>query len=135
MSRGMNAELEADRGRAPGSNVLGGDAVPLSPRVAELNYRHAFHAGNFADILKHAAILMTLSALQARQPRLTVIDTHAGSGVYALRGPAARKSNEAQAGVLRLMAGPAPAALEPLKRQVAALNEGGETGLYPGSPP
>ncbi|OHB37506.1 MAG: 23S rRNA (adenine(2030)-N(6))-methyltransferase RlmJ [Phenylobacterium sp. RIFCSPHIGHO2_01_FULL_70_10] len=99
-----------------------------------MNYRHAFHAGNFADILKHAAILMTLSALQARQPRLTVIDTHAGSGVYDLRGPAARKSNEAQAGVLRLMAGPAPAALEPLKRQVAALNEGGETVLYPGSP-
>jgi hypothetical protein len=43
-----------------------------------MNYRHSFHAGNFADILKHAAILMTLSALQARQPRLTVIDTHAG---------------------------------------------------------
>ena len=99
-----------------------------------MNYRHAFHAGNFADVLKHAALLATLSALQARHAALTVVDTHAGSGVYDLRGPAAQKSKEAQAGVLRMMAGPAPAALAALKRAVAALNTGGETVLYPGSP-
>jgi len=99
-----------------------------------LNYRHAFHAGNFADILKHAALLATLEALQARHPKVTVVDTHAGSGVYDLRGPAAQKSKEAQAGVLRMMGQAAPAALDQLKRAVAALNGGGETVLYPGSP-
>lgn len=100
-----------------------------------MNYRHAFHAGNFADILKHAAILQVLSALQARAPALTVVDTHAGSGIYDLRGPAARKSREAEAGVLRMMAADdAPAALGPLKAAVAALNGDGEIVLYPGSP-
>ena len=99
-----------------------------------MNYRHAFHAGNFADILKHAAILQVLAALQAHQSHITVVDTHAGSGVYDLRGPAAQKSKEAQDGVLRMMTGSAPDALAPLKRAVSALNGGGETVLYPGSP-
>ncbi len=99
-----------------------------------MNYRHHFHAGNFADLVKHAALLEVRRALAADRP-LTVIDTHAGAGVYDLTGAMALKSGEAQAGIARLMADPsAPQAFEALKAQVRALNAGGGLGLYPGSP-
>jgi len=100
-----------------------------------LNYRHAFHAGNFADLVKHAGLLALLGALQAEGSPLQVIDTHAGRGMYDLAGAEARKSGEAQAGVARLMAATdAPAAFAPLKRAVAGLNPGGAVRRYPGSP-
>jgi 23S rRNA (adenine2030-N6)-methyltransferase len=97
-----------------------------------VNYRHAFHAGNFADLVKHAGLL----ALLERLPRpLTVIDTHAGRGLYDLAGAEARKSGEAQAGIVRLMAAKdAPAAFAGLKAAVAALNGAGPVRRYPGSP-
>lgn len=98
-----------------------------------MNYRHAFHAGNFADLVKHAALLRLLAALGPAP--LTVIDTHAGRGLYDLAGPEARKSGEAETGVVRLMATKdAPAAFGPLTRAVAALNAGGAVRRYPGSP-
>jgi 23S rRNA (adenine2030-N6)-methyltransferase len=98
-----------------------------------LNYRHAFHAGNFADLVKHAALLQLL-ARSATGP-LTVIDTHAGRGLYDLGGPEARRSGEAQAGVVRLMAASdASAAFGPLVAQVKALNPAGDVRRYPGSP-
>lgn len=101
---------------------------------AALNYRHAFHAGNFADLVKHAALLRLLAGLTAGPP-LTVIDTHAGRGLYDLAGPEARKSGEAEAGIVRLMAAEdAPDAFRPLTRAVAALNGGGPVRRYPGSP-
>jgi 23S rRNA (adenine2030-N6)-methyltransferase len=100
-----------------------------------LNYRHAFHAGNFADLVKHAALLQLLGRLTAAGAPLTVVDTHAGRGVYDLVGPEARKSGEAEAGVVRLMqAQDAPAEFGPLTRAVAALNSGKEVRRYPGSP-
>jgi len=100
-----------------------------------LNYRHAFHAGNFADIVKHAAVLLTLQALQGGGAPLTVIDTHAGGGLYDLTGGEARKSGEAAAGVGRLMEGALPTPLEPLRAAVRRANRGGrETRFYPGSP-
>lgn len=100
-----------------------------------MNYRHAFHAGNFADLIKHAALLRLLAALRADKAPLRIIDTHAGAGLYDLRGPEAMRSGEAQAGVMRLMGQAAlPAALAALADAVAAVNDGGETGLYPGSP-
>ena len=100
-----------------------------------MNYRHAFHAGNFADLIKHAALLRLLAALRADKAPLRVIDTHAGSGLYDLRGPEATRSGEAQAGIMRLMGQAAPpAALASLADEVAAANDGGETWLYPGSP-
>jgi 23S rRNA (adenine2030-N6)-methyltransferase len=106
----------------------------LSPRIP-LNYRHAFHAGNFADLVKHAGLLRLLGELTAKGPPLTVIDTHAGRGLYDLAGEEARKSGEAEAGVARLMkAKDAPADFAPLTAAVAALNEGGEVRRYPGSP-
>jgi 23S rRNA (adenine2030-N6)-methyltransferase len=98
-----------------------------------LNYRHAFHAGNFADLVKHASLLRLL-ATGAAGP-LTVVDTHAGRGLYDLAGPEARKSGEADAGIVRLMAASdAPAAFAPLAGQVRALNPSGDVRRYPGSP-
>ena len=100
-----------------------------------MNYRHAFHAGNFADLVKHAALLRLLAQLTAKGPPLTVIDTHAGRGLYDLAGPEARKSGEAEAGIVQLMAATdAPADFAPLTRAVAALNPDGEVRRYPGSP-
>ncbi|TAJ69700.1 MAG: 23S rRNA (adenine(2030)-N(6))-methyltransferase RlmJ [Phenylobacterium sp.] len=100
-----------------------------------MNYRHAFHAGNFADLVKHAALLRLLAELTAKGPPLTVIDTHAGRGLYDLAGPEARKSGEAEAGIVQLMAArDAPADFSPLTRAVAAVNEGAEVRRYPGSP-
>jgi 23S rRNA (adenine2030-N6)-methyltransferase len=104
-----------------------------------MNYRHAFHAGNFADLHKHAILLAMLSALQDESAALSVIDTHAGAGGYDLSGEMARRSGEAQAGVFRLKAaGDAPPVFAPLLKAVARLNggpDGGKDGdLYPGSP-
>jgi 23S rRNA (adenine2030-N6)-methyltransferase len=100
-----------------------------------LNYRHAFHAGNFADLVKHAALLQLLAQRASGTGGLTVIDTHAGRGLYDLAGAEARKSGEAEAGIVRLMAaGDAPAELGPLIEAVIRLNKGGEPRRYPGSP-
>jgi 23S rRNA (adenine2030-N6)-methyltransferase len=100
-----------------------------------LNYRHAFHAGNFADLVKHAALLKLLSELTAGGSPLVVIDTHAGRGLYDLAGVEARKSGEAEAGIVRLMgASDAPVDFAPLVAAVRALNAGGEIRRYPGSP-
>lgn len=98
-----------------------------------MNYRHSFHAGNFADIVKHALVLWLLERRQAQGP-VSVIDTHAGAGVYDLTGDAAR-SKEAEAGIERLMAAAdRPPLIEALATEVAALNPNGGARLYPGSP-
>jgi len=100
-----------------------------------MNYRHAYHAGNFADVAKHAILLALLARLQAKPRALTVIDTHAGAGIYDLAGPEASRTKESDAGIVRLMADPnAPRALEPLKAAVARLNPEGPVRIYPGSP-
>ncbi|MDE2488924.1 MAG: 23S rRNA (adenine(2030)-N(6))-methyltransferase RlmJ [Alphaproteobacteria bacterium] len=100
-----------------------------------MNYRHAFHAGNFADLVKHAGLLQLLKVLTATGAPLRVIDTHAGRGLYDLRGPEARKSGEAEAGIMRLMADPAaPAGFAPLIAAVRSLNGTGPVARYPGSP-
>lgn len=98
-----------------------------------MNYRHSFHAGNFADLVKHALVVWLLERRQADGP-LTVIDTHAGAGVYDLTGDAVR-SQEAEAGVARLMtADRRPPLIEALAAAVATLNPEGGARLYPGSP-
>ena len=100
-----------------------------------MNYRHAFHAGNFADLVKHAALLRLLARLAGEPEPLTVIDTHAGRGLYDLASAEAARSGEAAAGVGRLMAATdPPAAFAPLRAAVARLNGGGEVRRYPGSP-
>jgi len=98
-----------------------------------MNYRHSFHAGNFADIVKHALLLWLFERRQA-QGAVSVIDTHAGAGLYDLTGDAAR-SKEAEAGIARLMAAAdRPPLIEALAVEVARLNPGGGVTLYPGSP-
>ncbi|WP_396594110.1 23S rRNA (adenine(2030)-N(6))-methyltransferase RlmJ [Brevundimonas sp. R86498] len=98
-----------------------------------MNYRHSFHAGNFADLVKHALVLWLLRERQADGP-VTVLDTHAGAGLYDLTGDATR-SREAEAGVARLMtAADRPPLIEALAAEVAALNPGGGVRYYPGSP-
>ena len=104
-------------------------------RTPSLNYRHAFHAGNFADLVKHALLLAALDALLQSCEPLLVLDTHAGAGVYDLTDEAARRSGEAQAGVVRLMDdAEAPPALQRLAAAVRACNGGGDLSRYPGSP-
>jgi 23S rRNA (adenine2030-N6)-methyltransferase len=100
-----------------------------------LNYRHAFHAGNFADLVKHAMLLQLLSRAMEDKAPLSVIDTHAGQGLYDLSGPEAQRSGEAQAGIVRLMqAKDAPAEFAPLVAAVRRLNPDGKVTRYPGSP-
>ena len=98
-----------------------------------MNYRHSFHAGNFADIVKHALLLWLLERRQAQGP-VSVIDTHAGAGLYDLTGDAVR-SREAEAGIARLMAADdRPPLIEALAAEVGRLNPDGGARLYPGSP-
>lgn len=98
-----------------------------------MNYRHSFHAGNFADLVKHALVLWLVKARAAAGP-LTVLDTHAGAGLYDLSGDAAR-SKEAEAGVARLMTdADLPPLMQALADRVAALNPDGGARFYPGSP-
>ena len=100
-----------------------------------MNYRHAFHAGNFADLVKHAALLAVMARLTAGRSPLFMLDTHAGRGLYDLRGEESQRSGEAKAGIARLMqAQELPAAFAPLRAAVSALNPGGAVQLYPGSP-
>jgi 23S rRNA (adenine2030-N6)-methyltransferase len=100
-----------------------------------LNYRHAFHAGNFADLVKHAALLALLERLHAGAGSFTVIDTHAGRGLYDLAGAEAKKSGEAEAGIQRLMvAADAPGEFAALRAAVRTLNGAGPVRRYPGSP-
>jgi len=77
------------------------------------SYRHGFHAGNHADVLKHTVLIATLDHLLEKDAALTVVDTHAGAGLYRLDGDYAGTSGEAADGVLRLVADPQSAAANP----------------------
>lgn len=98
-----------------------------------MNYRHSFHAGNFADLVKHALVLWLLKTRQKTVP-LTVFDTHAGAGLYDLSGDGVR-SKEAEAGVAKLMTAEGrPPLMDALAAEVARLNPDGGVRFYPGSP-
>ena len=106
-----------------------------------MNYRHAFHAGNFADVVKHAVLVRMLLHLRRKPAAFRVIDTHAGAGRYDLAGPEAARSGEWREGIGRLwrtpIADPARELLAPYLDAVAALNPAGSPGAlsaYPGSP-
>ncbi len=128
-----------------------------------MNYRHAFHAGNHADVLKHVVLLALVEALQRKDTPIFVLDTHAGRGRYDLAGAQAGRTGEAEGGIKRLLAlardqrpsagslraqaadnaGPAPlprgpgALPEPVLRYldaVRACNPDGGCAVYPGSP-
>jgi 23S rRNA (adenine2030-N6)-methyltransferase len=103
-----------------------------------MNYRHAFHAGNFADVVKHAVLARIIGYLKEKPAAFRVIDTHAGAGVYALSSAEATRTGEWRGGIGRLLgASLAPAVralLAPYLDAVASFNPGGALGIYPGSP-
>lgn len=100
-----------------------------------LSYRHAFHAGNHADILKHCTLTLILGSLLKKEKPFTLFDTHGGAGIYRLDFEGLIRTGEAQSGVLRLLDyakdNPPPAALE-VYLSLARKYVG--SGLYPGSP-
>ncbi|MDR0736797.1 MAG: 23S rRNA (adenine(2030)-N(6))-methyltransferase RlmJ [Zoogloeaceae bacterium] len=100
-----------------------------------LSYRHAFHAGNHADVLKHLLLSEMLRYLTQKPAPLMVIDTHAGAGRYSLASGEAQKLREYQDGIARIwQAQDAPAAVVEYLAAVRELNPSGELRHYPGSP-
>jgi 23S rRNA (adenine2030-N6)-methyltransferase len=103
-----------------------------------MNYRHAFHAGNFADVFKHAIMARILVYLTLKDRPLRYVDTHAGSGRYDLFSSQALRSGEWREGVGRLAAADWPAEvsalLAPYLRALGPLGAEGAPKIYPGSP-
>jgi 23S rRNA (adenine2030-N6)-methyltransferase len=100
-----------------------------------MNYRHLFHAGNFADVFKHVILTLLLKALRSKDKPFFYLDTHAGAGRYDLGSEAARKTGEFVQGIARLVARePLPEALREYVTAVRALNRDDELRFYPGSP-
>jgi len=101
-----------------------------------MNYRHGYHAGNFADVVKHVALVAILLHLKKKDAAFAVVDSHAGRGTYDLAGAEAGKTGEAKNGIARLaglpsdLAGDLP---EALLDYLSLVKEGGERA-YPGSP-
>jgi 23S rRNA (adenine2030-N6)-methyltransferase len=108
------------------------------------SYRHAFHAGNHADVLKHTTLLATLRHMVLKDTAIHFFDTHAGAGLYRLDGDYAQTSGEASHGYLQLISGNPGAsagkngelapALQDYLNLVASFNTGGDHKVYPGSP-
>jgi 23S rRNA (adenine2030-N6)-methyltransferase len=100
-----------------------------------LSYRHGFHAGNWADVHKHAALAMLLARLREHVAPFTVIDVFAGDGVYDLTAAEALKTREFEQGIAKVWRRKdAPASLAPYLDVVRAFNAGGTLAKYPGSP-
>lgn len=103
-----------------------------------MNYRHVFHAGNFADVVKHTILTRILAYLMRKDAPFRVIDTHAGVGLYDLKGAAAEKTGEWVDGIGRLierdLPKPAQNLLASYLDAVRAQNPDGELRFYPGSP-
>lgn len=108
------------------------------------SYRHAFHAGNHADVLKHTVLIATLEYLKQKEVALSLIDTHAGNGLYRLDGDFAQTSNESASGIQQLLAYAANAtepltpAVQQYLDQLTSFNGDIKPGtkriVYPGSP-
>lgn len=100
-----------------------------------MNYRHAYHAGNFADVMKHAVLALVVESLKRKETPFFVLDTHAGLGAYDLEAPQAGKTGEYMGGIARVLEAPAaPPGLDPYLAVVRAWNSSGELRRYPGSP-
>jgi len=103
-----------------------------------MNYRHAYHAGNFADVVKHAVLSLIIEHMKQKPAPFRVVDTHAGIGAYDLTAEQAQKTGEWREGIGRLMradlSAEASRALAPYLGSVRALNPEGMLLRYPGSP-
>lgn len=99
-----------------------------------MNYRHAFHAGNHADVLKHIVLVLCLEYMTRKAGPISVFDAHAGRGLYDLTGEEAQRSPEWQNGAARIFDWPdAPPALAPFQQALRRLNAQ-DLRVYPGSP-
>lgn len=102
-----------------------------------MNYRHAYHAGNFADVVKHIVLVRVIEYLKRKDKAFRIVDTHAGSGIYDLSGPQAQKTGEWREGIGQLLAkwpgGESVALLQPYLEAVGA-GGGAAIETYPGSP-
>jgi 23S rRNA (adenine2030-N6)-methyltransferase len=103
-----------------------------------MNYRHAFHAGSFADVIKHIVLVRILTYLQEKPAAFRVIDTHAGAGRYDLTGDEARRGGEWLTGIARILqarfSNEALPLIKPYLDIVRSFNAPGELQIYPGSP-
>ncbi len=103
-----------------------------------MNYRHDFHAGGFADVIKHIVLVRMLAYLHEKPAAFRVIDTHAGAGVYDLTSEEARRGGESLTGIARIMQARFSEKTEPLLRPyldiVRAFNPQRDLVAYPGSP-
>ncbi|HQW81621.1 MAG TPA: 23S rRNA (adenine(2030)-N(6))-methyltransferase RlmJ [Pseudomonadota bacterium] len=97
-----------------------------------MNYRHAYHAGNFADVFKHVVLIALIEALKAKQAAFAVLDTHAGAGRYSLSSEEALKTGEFRDGVMRLVAAERLPTLVHAYLHLVQSQNGAQT--YPGSP-
>lgn len=99
-----------------------------------MNYKHIYHAGNFADVAKHVGLLFCLDALKRKEAPFFALDSHAGRGQYELQAPEAQKSGEAERGIQRLIA--TSIGEESLAGYFAAIRarRGKRLNTYPGSP-
>jgi 23S rRNA (adenine2030-N6)-methyltransferase len=105
-----------------------------------MNYRHAYHAGNFADVVKHIILSRVMVYMQRKEGGIACLDTHAGLGRYDLKAFEASRTGEANGGIKTFMAahetapGPVVSLLEPYVSSVRKVNEGDSLRYYPGSP-
>jgi 23S rRNA (adenine2030-N6)-methyltransferase len=103
-----------------------------------MNYRHIYHAGNFADVVKHAVLARVIEYLKKKDAAFRILDTHGGCGLYDLSSSEAQKTGEWRDGIGRLLetrpGGAAGALLAPYIEAVQALNPSGDVSSYPGSP-
>ena len=97
-----------------------------------MNYRHGYHAGNFADVVKHIALIVILLHLRKKDTGFAVVDSHAGRGRYDLSGSEAGKTREAEAGIGRLRDDFSGSVPEALATYLALARE--NSSFYPGSP-
>jgi len=100
-----------------------------------LSYRHAFHAGNFADVLKHSVLTLVLEYMTRKDKGFTYVDSHSGAGMYKLKDDYAQKTGEYKAGIAKLINNnDLPETLLPYIEIINAINNEQELSLYPGSP-
>ena len=96
-----------------------------------MNYRHIYHAGNFADGVKHCVLTLLLQKLHEKEKAFSIIDTHAGIGIYDLQSQQASKTNEAQEGILKLLLSSQD---KSFFEHYLKVIQNQKTGFYPGSP-
>lgn len=99
-----------------------------------LSYQHAYHAGNLADVHKHALLACMLDYMTRKEKPLSYLETHSGRGLYALDGPEAAKTGEAEAGIARALAERWFAPDHPYLRALDAVRKAHGARAYPGSP-